>query len=135
MLSAPLAYGSDESASALFARANRARREAQPVRAVALYERLQARHPGAPEALASELPLGMLKLQSSEPGAALRHFSAYVERAPKGELGSEALWGQAQAHLALARPDLAKESFRSLLSQYPESAYAGAARAKLQALP
>jgi tetratricopeptide (TPR) repeat protein len=129
------ALGTSESASALFASANRARREAEPERAVALYERLQQRFPSAPEALASELALGMLQLRRGAPDAALRHFSAYLARAPQGALGSEALWGQARAYLALGQPDSAKKSFRALLSQYPESAYAGAARAKLQALP
>lgn len=125
---------SGESARELFARANRARREGEPRRAVTLYELLQKRFPSAPEAEASVLALGMLELSLNQPDAALRHFKAYLARSPQGELGSEALWGKARAHLLLGQKELAKQSFQLLLSQYPESAYAGAARAKLQEL-
>jgi TolA-binding protein len=131
----PRAPDTSDSAGALFARANRARRAAEPERAVALYQRLRERFPSSPEAQAAAIALGMLKLQLDDPEAALRHFGAYLAHAPQGELGSEALWGQARAYLALGRADLARKTLRLLLSQYPESAYAGAARAKLQALP
>jgi TolA-binding protein len=124
---------SADSASALFARANRARRETDTERAVTLYERLQQRYPSSPEALASQIPLGLLMLQRGQASRALPHFAAYLERAPNGELGPEALWGQAQALFALGRPEPARQALRLLLSKHPESAYAGAARAKLQA--
>jgi TolA-binding protein len=126
---------SADSASALFARANRARRETDTERAVKLYERLQQRYPSSPEALASQIPLGLLMLQRGQASRALPHFAAYLERAPNGELGPEALWGQAQALFALGRPEPARQALRLLLSKHPESAYAGAARAKLQAGP
>ena len=129
----PLAENGLESAAALFARANRARRESDTPRAVALYERLQRRFPSSPEALASEIPMGLLKLSLGQASGALPHFAAYLERAPKGELGPEALWGQAQALFALGRSESARRALRLLLSKHPESAYAGAARAKLQA--
>jgi TolA-binding protein len=124
---------SADSASALFARANRARREADVQRAIALYERLQQRFPSSPEALASQIPLALLLLQRGQASSALPHFAAYLERAPNGELGPEALWGQSQALFALGRPEPARQALRLLLSKHPESAYAGAARAKLQA--
>ncbi|MGC4087242.1 MAG: tetratricopeptide repeat protein [Polyangiaceae bacterium] len=123
------------SAEELFAQANRARREGEPARAAALYRRLTAEFSRTKEALAAEVPLALLELKAGRNSAALRHFDAYSRRAPQGELGSEALWGRAQAEFGLGQGDAARQSLELLLKRYPNSAYASAARAKLEAKP
>jgi len=119
-------------AAALFAEASRARRQGRPGEAVALYRQLQQRHPASAEARAADLALGMLYSRSS-PSSALTHFRRYLKRG--GPLAPEALWGQAQALSALGRDDEARKIYRTLLSRYPRSAYANAARAKLGTEP
>ena len=47
-------------------------------------------------------------------------------------LAPEALWGEAQSLYALGRAAEARRSLSMLLQRYPDSAYAGAARAKLE---
>jgi TolA-binding protein len=100
-----------------------------------LYRRLQQQYPTSAEALSAEMALGMLELKADRAEAALRHFSAYLTRSPRGGLAPEALWGQAQALSSLGRSAAAAESLRLLLKRFPESAYASAARAKLEAAP
>jgi TolA-binding protein len=124
-----------ESASELFGRANRARREARSELALSLYRHLQQQYPTSAEALSAEMALGMLELKANRAEPALRHFSAYLTRSPQGGLAPEALWGQAQALSGLGRSAAAAESLRLLLKRFPGSAYASAARAKLEAAP
>jgi hypothetical protein len=125
--------GSGASApAALFAEASRARRHGRIGQAIALYQQLQRRYPGAAEARASDLALGLLHSQSS-PESALTHFRRYLTNG--GPLAPEALWGQAQALSALGRRDEARKTYRTLLTRYPRSAYANAARAKLETDP
>jgi TolA-binding protein len=124
-----------ESASELFSRANRARREARGELAISLYRRLQQQYPTSAEALSAEMALGMLELKANDAQEAQRHFSAYLARAPGGGLAPEALWGQAQALSSLGRSAEAAASLRLLLKRFPGSAYASAARAKLEAAP
>jgi TolA-binding protein len=118
----------------VFAQANRLRREGRLSQAIAGYTDLQKRFPGSVEALTAEIGLGVLRLQSGSADIALHHFQRYLQRSPTGELAPEALWGQSQALTVLARQDAAKRSYNTLLSQYPDSAYASAARAKLRTL-
>jgi len=118
--------------AALFAEASRARRQGRTGQAIALYQQLQRRFPGAAEARASDLALGLLYSQSS-PESALTHFRRYLSSG--GPLAPEALWGQAQALSALGRHDEARKTYRTLLTRYPRSAYANAARAKLETDP
>ena len=116
--------------AALFAEASRARREGRTDRALVLYETLQSRHPTSAEARAADLALGMLYAGHS-PQMALTYFRRY--RNHGGPLLPEALWGEAQALSALGRSDEARAIYRTLLANYPRSAYASAARAKLDA--
>ena len=119
-------------AAALFAEASRARRQGRPGEAIRLYQQLQRRHPAAAEARAADLALGVLYSRGA-PGTALTHFRRYQRRG--GPLAPEALWGQAQALSALGRSDEARKIYRTLLTRYPRSAYAKAARAKLGTEP
>jgi TolA-binding protein len=133
--SRPDATAANESASTLFARANRARREADAATAEALYQVLQERYPASSEALAADMALGLLALNANRAELALKHFGSYLTRAPQGPLAPDALWSRARALSLLGRSAAADESLRELLKRYPESAYAGAARAKLPRTP
>jgi TolA-binding protein len=109
-----------------------ARREGDREKAIVLYDALQNLHPSAPEARAAEIALGMLQLQKGAAGAALKHFRRYLRDSPNGDLAPEASWGEAEALGALGLRDEARRSLTNLLRKYPESAYAKAARAKLE---
>ena len=121
------------SASELFASAASARRRGKPQEAIVLYDALQSRFPGSAEAKAADIALGMLRLSRGSSGAALEHFSRYLAHNPRAELAPEALWGQSQALSSLGRQNEARRSLTSLLERYPDSTYASAARAKLEA--
>jgi TolA-binding protein len=75
----------------------------------------------------------MLYLRSGSSAAALEHFRTYLSADPDGALASDALWGQAQALSKLGRTDEARQMCEILVKRYPESAYAEAARAKIEA--
>jgi TolA-binding protein len=121
------------SASELFASAAGARRRGKPQEAIVLYDALQSRFPASAEANAADIALGMLRLSRGSARSALDHFSRYLARNPRAELAPEALWGQGQALSSLGRHSEARRSFESLLERYPNSTYASAARAKLEA--
>jgi tetratricopeptide (TPR) repeat protein len=121
------------SASELFASAASARRRGKPQEAIVLYDVLQSRFPGSAEAKAADIALGMLRLSRGNAGSALEHFSRYLAHNPRAELAPEALWGQSQALSSLGRRSEARRSLASLLERYPDSTYASAARAKLEA--
>ena len=121
------------SASELFASAASARRRGKPSEAIVLYDALQSRFPASAEAKAADIALGMLRLSHGSARSALGHFSRYLAHNPRAELAPEALWGQGQALSRLGRQSEARRSFASLLERYPNSTYASAARAKLEA--
>jgi TolA-binding protein len=119
------------SASELFASAARARREGNHDEAIRLYASLQHRYPAAPESRAADISLGMLHLARGTSGTALEHFQRYLRHSSDGELVSEALWGEGESLRRLGRVDEAHKSYAALLSRFPDSAYAAAARARL----
>src|SRR5690606_20305411 len=79
-------------AAELFARANANRSNGDAAGARRTYAELQRRFPTSEEALVSPVSLGRLEARSN-PAAALRHFDAYLARAPRGALAEEALFG------------------------------------------
>jgi TolA-binding protein len=121
------------SASELFASAAAARRRGKPQEAMLLYDALQNRFSGSAQANAADMALGMLRLQRGQARSALDHFTHYLSRNPRSELAPEALWGKAQALSSLGRGAEARRNYSSLLERYPDSTYAAAARAKLEA--
>ncbi len=129
----PAAAVEGTSASQLFANAAGARRRGKPQEAMLLYDALQDRFPGSAEANAADMALGMLRLQRGQARSALDHFSHYLSRNPRSELAPEALWGKAQALSGLGRGAEARRNYANLLGRYPDSTYAAAARAKLEA--
>ena len=131
-LKAPLPVDAT-SASELFANAASARRRGKPQEAIVLYDALQSRFPASAEANAADIALGMLRLSRGNARSALEHFSRYLAHNPRTELAPEALWGQGQALSSLGRQSEARRAYSSLLERYPDSTYASAARAKLEA--
>ena len=129
----PAAPADASSASELFANAASARRRGKPQEAIVLYDALQSRFPASAEANAADIALGMLRLSRGSSRSALEHFSRYLAHNPRAELAPEALWGQGQALSSLGRQSEARRSYSSLLERYPDSTYASAARAKLEA--
>lgn len=129
---ASLAPEPQQSAVELLSAAGQARRLGQNGRAIRLLERLQTRFPGSAEAQASDITLGMLRLQGGAPGVALGAFDRYLLRSPTGARAADALWGRAQALSALGRSGEAKKSLELLLSRYPNSPYTSAAQAKMR---
>jgi TolA-binding protein len=116
------------SASSLFAQANRQRLSGDTRGAIVLYEMLTERHPGTPEASLAELSLGNLLLQTGDASGALTHFR---RAGSTGALGSEALWGEANALKTLGRSGEERQTLERLLARYPDGAYAKAARKRL----
>lgn len=134
-VSAPkVAATSDASnASELFASAAAARRRGKAQEAMLLYDALQNRFPASAEANAADMALGMLRLQRGSARSALEHFTRYLSRNPRAELVPDALWGKAQALSTLGQRAEARRSYATLVERYPDSTYASAARAKLEA--
>jgi TolA-binding protein len=124
---------SAENAAELFASASLARREGGSAAAIALYDSLQSRYPNSPEARAADLPLGMLHLQRGQARQALVHFQRLRQKNPRGQMASEALWGEAQALSSLGRSADAARAYAEIAEKYPASPYAAAARSKLEA--
>ena len=120
--------------AALFAQAGLARRQGRTTEAIAGYEALNRMYPGSREAQAARLAAGMLELGLGESQAALGQFDAYLSRAPASDLRAEAWWGKAQALLQLGHEDTARTVMTQLVSSYPESPYAAAARSRLQSM-
>jgi TolA-binding protein len=117
------------SAKSLFGEANKKRLAGDTAGAIALYKLLAERHPGSAEADLAELSLGKLMLATGDATGALLHFK--LAQASGGALGSEALWGEAQAQKALGRASDERAALERLLSEYPDGAYAKAARKRL----
>ena len=136
----PAAHGGARAAitaDVLFERAEKLRREGRAGAAIAAYRRLQAAFPGTAQARLSFALAGTLLLERGRPGDALaqfdRHLSAGGE-AGDGEVGEEALAGRASALEQLHRTSEAIAAWKGLLARYPQSVYAGRARARLDQL-
>jgi TolA-binding protein len=121
-------------AAELFAAAARARARGEAAKAIELYAALQSVHPSSPEARESQVAIAMLQLRSGAHAAAVEHFRKYLATDSGGALASDALWGEAQALAKLGRTDEARRACETLLRRYPDSAYAEAARAQIEAL-
>ncbi len=133
---APAGHGSSPqptvTASALFERGEKLRREGRADAAIAAYRRLQTTFPETPEARLSFAFAGQLLLKQKRPGDALAQFNRHLKTG--GEVGEEALAGRATALEELHRSADAIAAWKSLLARYPGSVYAGRARARLDEL-
>ncbi len=119
-------------AAALLRQANSARMSGDVDRAVMLFNELQNKFPGSPQAHVSSLSLGKLLMLRGSPDAALRQFSSYLVAA--GPLEEEALVGRAQALAALGRASEERRTWERLLARFPGSVYAAAARKRVVGL-
>jgi TolA-binding protein len=117
------------SAPALFGQANQLRLAGDTRGAIVVYKLLSEHHPGSEEAKLAELSLGKLFLASGDASQALTHFRRAAESG--GALGSEALWGEAGALRALGRTSEERSTLERLLREFPDGAYAKAARKRL----
>jgi hypothetical protein len=112
----------------LFARANLLRRQGHDAEAATLYQRLIGEHAGAREAAPARLALGKL-LRPREPARALAQFRALAEQ--HGALRAEALWGMAETAKSLGQREVEGRALEDLVSEFPDSPYAAAARARI----
>lgn len=126
----------EETAGALFARANQARRDGDSAEVIALYRRLQQSFAGSREAAVSRVALGRWLLdRMHDPAAALTEFDAYLHQARYDTLREEALVGRAMALQQLGRNREERAAWQALLAAFPRTTFAGRARARLEALP
>jgi TolA-binding protein len=116
-------------ASALFGEANKKRLAGDRAGAVELYTELATRYPGSAEASLAELSLAKLFLAAGDSERALGYFRR--AGATGGALGSEALWGEAEALRALGHTSEEHATLERLLKRYPNGIYAKTARKRL----
>lgn len=120
-------------AATMFADANRARRDGNIDRAVALYRSLQARFPSSSESELSRALLAQLLLDRGKPEEALAGFDHYLsEGAPV--LSAEAWVGRARALEQLGKPEQARAAWRQVQDRFPGSVHARLAATRLAAL-
>jgi TolA-binding protein len=120
-------------AAALFAEANRARRDGNAERAVSLYRALQARYPSASETQLSRAVLAQVLLERGNPEGALAGFDSYLA-AGSPVLSAEALVGRARALEQLGKTEQASAAWREVQQRFPGSVHARLAATRLAAL-
>jgi len=131
--SRPTEAATGAEAAALFADANRARRDGNAERAVSLYRALQSRYPSSPESELSRALLAQLLLDRGSPEAALAGFDRYLaEGTPV--LAAEALVGRARALEQLGQSAQAAAAWQEVQSRFPGSVHARLAATRLAAL-
>lgn len=123
-----------DSAAALFADANRARRDGNLDRAVGLYRALQNRFPSSSETELSRALLAQLLLDRGNPEAALAGFDRYLADDDTPVLSAEALVGRARALEQLGKSSQAVSTWRQVQSRFPGSVHARLAATRLAAL-
>lgn len=121
------------SASELFADASAARVAGDVPKAIAISELLEQTFPNSTEGITTHLSLGVLYLQQGQPNQALGEFKIY-RHIGSTALMAEALWGEKQALEQLGRVSEERAVLEELLTNYPHSAYVGAAEKRLAAL-
>ena len=120
-------------AAALFAEANRARRDGNADRALTLYRSLQSRFPDSAETAVSRALLAQLLLDRGSPEAALASFDRYLS-AGAPVLSAEALVGRARALEQLGKTTQAAAAWREVESRFEGSVHARLAATRLAAL-
>jgi tetratricopeptide (TPR) repeat protein len=126
----PVVPAQQPRAAQLFAEGNASRRQGDASGARKAYQKLQRLFPGSVEAVVSYVSLGRLE-RSANPGAALRHFNAYLGQSSHRTLAEEALFGKASCLAALGRSLDERTTWSELLRRFPNSVYAPRARARL----
>jgi TolA-binding protein len=117
-------------ASSMFAEGSRARRSGDIAFAVEIYGKLTQLYPNAPEAQQAKLILAELELQRGQFARALEYF----RECRSGSMAPEAVWGMARAYRAISDTRRERDMLGVLVTEYPDSAYAQAARHRLDEL-
>jgi TolA-binding protein len=115
----------------LFSLANGARRRGEFDRSLGIYQELESRFPGSPEAVLTHVMVGRLQLGRGANTLALVEFLRYLRAEPRGALAQEALEGKARALERLGRVTEERAAWQQLLSRFPNSVYAETARERL----
>ncbi len=101
--------------------------------AAAEYRQIIRDYPSGAESASAYISLAKIELRRlGRPEKALRYFSAYKTRLPKGPLTEEAILGIAESHRALHNPEKEAAALNELLTRFPKSASASTAEARLQ---
>jgi tetratricopeptide (TPR) repeat protein len=133
-LARPAASIAAPTAAELFARASAARRTGDDDRAIELYAELARLYPASPEASTARVARGRILLDHrGDPTGALVEFDAYLARG--GPLREEALVGRALALGKLGRASEERETWQTIVDDYPSSVSAERAKAHLGAAP
>ena len=132
LAAAPAASPVVDGPTPLFAAETEARRRGDTARLLDLHAQLIARYPQSREAQVSRMMVARMLLERGDAAGALSGFDAYL-RAGSGELREDALAGRATALDRLGRSDEARTAWRTLLDQYPNTAYGAHARSRVEA--
>jgi hypothetical protein len=116
----------------IFAAETEARRRGDTARLLDLHAQLVARYPQSREAQVSRMMVARMLLERGDAAGALPGFDAYL-RVGSGELREDALAGRATALDRLGRDDEGRAAWRTLLDQYPNTAYGAHARSRVEA--
>jgi hypothetical protein len=132
---APAATIEPATASELFSRANRARRDGKMTEAVRLYRALQEHFSGTSEELVSRVTLGRLLLDRlGDSRGALVQFNSYLASSGGGALREEAMVGRALALGRMGRGAEERATWKALLDAWPKSTHRKRAEARLAEL-
>jgi len=124
----------DTSAEALFADANRSRREGDDAGALRGYAALRRAYPGTRQEVTARVVAGQLRLGHGEARDALASFDSYLAAGSDGALAEEARVGRALALMRLGRHDEERDAWTTLLRLYPDSVQGPRARDRLAQL-
>jgi tetratricopeptide (TPR) repeat protein len=122
------------SADALFAEANRARREGDYLRALRGYAELRRDYPGTREEITARVVVGDLRLAEGAARDALASYDGYLAATPDGTLAEEARVGRALALMRLGRRDEERQAWTQVLRLHPDSVQGARARSRLAEL-
>ncbi len=120
------------SAASLFERASALREQNSPEQAIAVFRRLQRLYPTARASRLSFALAGRLLLDTGHPAQAIEQFDQHLAR--RGEAAEEALAGRASAQARLGLRAAERETWRTLLAEYPKTVYAPRAKNRLAEL-
>jgi len=121
-----------KTAAELFEEARELRRRGAVDAATGVYRSLQRAFPESQEARLSYALLGRLFLERKQAEQALVQFDNYLAR--PGAVAEDALAGRAVAFEHLNRRADEAAAWKTLLSRYPQSIYAGQARSRIREL-
>jgi TolA-binding protein len=120
-----------ESPGSLFGAEAEARRRGDLATVLELHSQLVARYPASHETQVSRMTVAHMLLDRGDAARALSAFDAYLG-AGSGELREDALAGRAIALDRLGRSEEGRRAWMALLDQYPGTAYAAHAQARIE---